>query len=538
MSEQVSFTLRGRNPDVLSCIANLSNDEVFTPPELANRMLDRVAEAWAADHDGANIWADKTVRFLDPFTKSGIFLREITSRLTAGLAAAIPNLAERVNHILTQQVYGIAITHLTSLLARRSVYCSKYANGRHSIAKGFNSEAGNIWFERLEHTWVNGKCAFCGAGRTPLDRGQGFETHAYALIHTDSPKITITDIFGVAMQFDVVVGNPPYQIEAEGNTRTMPIYQKFVDAAISLDPRYLLMVTPSRWFAGGLGLNDFRESMLNSGHLRELVDYPDARDVFPGVEIKGGVSYFLWVKTNDGTTKVVSHTTGSDVATITERRLDEFDVHIRYNEAIPILRKVLAKGERSLSEIVSPQKPFGLQSNQNGASRRTSASQVALYGTKQITYLDLADIPMNQDWVSQSKVLVSEAYGASDTIPHQIIGKPFVVGPHTACTQTYLVIGLFHSADEAKSVQSYLTTRFVRFLVSLRKITQHTKPDTYLWVPLQTWDRDWIDDELYKKYEITKDEIAFIEKMVRPMDLADVTSEDIAESDDDDGDDE
>src|SRR4051794_19716957 len=162
MNARASFTLRGRNPDVLTCIANLSNDEVFTPPELANRMLDTLAEAWAADHDGANLWADKTVKFLDPCTKSGVFLREITSRLAKGLADQMPNLEERVDHILTNQVFGIGITYLTSLLARRSVYCSKHAQGRHSIAKGFLSDAGNVWFEPMEHTWVGDKCKYCG----------------------------------------------------------------------------------------------------------------------------------------------------------------------------------------------------------------------------------------------------------------------------------------------------------------------------------------------------------------------------------------
>ena len=321
MSEQASFTLRGRNPDVLTCIANLSNDEVFTPPEFANRMLDTLAEAWTANHNGANLWADKTVKFLDPFTKSGVFLREITSRLNKGLADEMPNLEERVNHILTQQVFGIGITHLTSLLARRSVYCSKLANGSHSIAKGFDSEAGNVWFERIEHTWVGDRCTYCGAGKSTFDRAEGLETHAYALIHTTDSKAFVTQIFGDEMHFDVVIGNPPYQIDAEGNTRTMPIYQKFVDAAIALDPHYLVMITPSRWFAGGLGLDDFRERMLSDQQLKVFVDYPSAGDVFPGVEIKGGVCYFLWEKGHYGGTTVVGRIPGSDEVTSITRRL-------------------------------------------------------------------------------------------------------------------------------------------------------------------------------------------------------------------------
>lgn len=253
MSSQVSFSIRGRNPDVLTCIANLSNDEVFTPPEFANRMLDTLAEAWATAHKGANIWADSSVRFLDPFTKSGVFLREITNRLTQGLVTEIPNLDNRVDHILTKQVFGIGITHLTSLLARRSLYCSKHAKGEHSIAKSFASDQGNIWFERTEHTWINGRCSFCGAGQTTLDRGEGLETHAYAFIHTYDIKTRVAELFGGIMQFDVIIGNPPYQLADGGGTGTsaMPIYNLFVEQAKALDPRYLTMIIPSRWFTGG-----------------------------------------------------------------------------------------------------------------------------------------------------------------------------------------------------------------------------------------------------------------------------------------------
>jgi len=310
MNAQVSFSLRGRNPDVLTCIANLSNDEVFTPPELANRMLDMLAETWGNDHAGANLWADKTVRFLDPFTKSGVFLREITSRLTQGLAQQMPDLQARVNHILTRQVFGIGITRLTSLLARRSVYCSKHANGPHSVAQGFDNDAGNIWFERTEHIWVNGKCKFCGASQAALDRGEVLETHAYAFIHTDNIKARMIEFFGDLMQFDVIIGNPPYQLNDGGyGTSAAPIYQLFVEQAKTLAPRYLSMIIPARWFAGGKGLDEFRESMLADNRLRSMADYLSAADVFPGVGLKGGVCYFLWNRDHPGLCDVGTHFT-------------------------------------------------------------------------------------------------------------------------------------------------------------------------------------------------------------------------------------
>jgi hypothetical protein len=538
MSAQASFTLRGRNPDVLTCIANLSNDEVFTPPELANRMLDTLAEAWAADHGGANLWADKTVRFLDPCTKSGVFLREITSRLTEGLANEIPDLHARVSHILTQQVFGIAITQITSLLARRSVYCSKHAQGKHSIAKSFSSDAGNIWFERLEHMWVDGRCAYCGASRTILDRGEELESHAYAFIHTDDIKTRMAELFGGDMQFDVIIGNPPYQLGdggGGGGASATPIYNLFVESALSLEPRYVVMITPSRWFSGGKGLDDFRDRMLGDHRFVKLVDFPQLYDVFPGVKIRGGVSYWLWGREHSGGCEILTMIGNEVVGEPAVRKLNAYDVLVRRNEAVRILDKVAfyrvnGEPEPSLGNQVSARRPFGL-TNQRGKANPTGMNDpVLVYGNQHKSYVERSVITTNVSWVDQWKVLLVKAHGTSGRDDVTILGEPVVAGPGTACTETYLVIGRCANESEARNLAAYMRTRFVRFLVSLRKITQNITRDSYKFVPLLPMDHLWTDEDLYKRYGITSDQIAFVESLIseRPTD----ESGDSAEEDD------
>ena len=535
MTPQASFALRGRNPDVLTCIANLSNDEVFTPPELANRMLDMLAAAWAADHGGANLWADKSARFLDPCTKSGVFLREITSRLTRGLADEMPDLEARVNHILTQQVYGIAITHLTSLLARRSLYCSKHANGKHSIARGFRSDAGNIWFERMEHTWVDGRCAYCGASQKTLDRGEGLETHAYAFIHTDDIKTRVAELFGGDMQFDVIIGNPPYQLSDDGfGTSAAPIYQHFVEQAKALEPRYLSLVIPARWFAGGKGLDEFRESMLADNRLRSIDDFLSASDVFPGVGLKGGVCYFLWNRDHPGPCQVTTHFKDWPVSTDSRQLLEEgVDVFIRFNQGLSILKKVMAleSGEtQSLSlpeskrfdRIVSARKPFGLETTFKGTVAR-GAGDVLVYQNGGTGYMPRSSISIGAHLIDKWKVFTGRAApgtGNRDTYPHRIISTPFIGEPGSISSETYLCIGPFDSRSEAESALSYLSCRLTRLLILLHKPSQDTTRKVYTFVPLQDWTRRWTDEDLYAKYGISADEIAFIEKVVRPMNLS------------------
>jgi len=522
MNTQASFALRGRNPDVLTCIANLSNDEVFTPPEFANRILDTLTKAWAEDHNGANLWADKKVKFLDPCTKSGVFLREITGRLNKGLAEEIPNLEERVDHILIKQVFGVGITYLTSLLARRSVYCSKHAKGPHSIASGFASDSGNIWFVRTEHTWAGGKCTYCGASQATFERGEGLETHAYAFIHTDDIKTRVAELFGGDMQFDVIIGNPPYQLASDGGTRDVPIYHMFVEQAKKLEPRYLTMVIPSRWMAGGLGLAGFRQTMLSDARIRELVDYPNAAEVFPSVGINGGVCYFLWDAAHDGPCSISSVRAG-EVNGPASRTLDEFDVLVRDSRALDILRKVLAHKEASINTILARDKEFGWTSNFDGFHEKERKGDLPLYYIRTmkraVGYIARKEVTKSEHLIDTWKLLVPKVGSGRE---RERSGVDLVLGPSliapspSVCTQSYLFF-FVSSRKKAESLQSYYATRFFRFLVSLRKITQDATHSTYRWVPMQTWDRTWTDAELYKKYDLTKDEIAFINSMIRPM---------------------
>jgi Eco57I restriction-modification methylase len=544
VSAQASFALRGRNPDVLTCIANLSNDEVFTPPELANRMLDMLAAAWAADHGGANLWADTTVRFLDPFTKSGVFLREIARRLTQGLAQQMPDLQARVDHILTKQVFGIGITRLTSQLARRSVYCSKHANGAHSVAQGFDNDSGNIWFERTEHTWANGKCTFCGASQAAL------ETHAYAFIHTDHIKTRMTELFGVPMQFDAIIGNPPYQLNDGGyGTSAAPIYQLFVEQAKTLEPRYLSMVIPARWFAGGKGLDEFREAMLADNRLRSIADYLSAADVFPGVGLKGGVCYFLWNRDHPGLCDVSTHFKDWPVSTANRSLLEKgADVFIRFNEGLSILQKVasveigqsdslLLPESKRFDRLVSSRKPFALETTFKGKATKR-AGDVLIYQNGGTGYIAKDSITAGHELIDKWKIYVGRAApgtGNRDTYPHRILSTPFIGEPDSICSETYLCIGPFDTQPEAESALSYLSCRLTRLLILLHKPSQDTTRKVYTFVPTQARTKRWTDEDLYAKYGISPSEIEFIEKLVRPMKLTSDLFGDVAvgESEDD-----
>lgn len=518
------------NPDVLSCLANLSNDEVFTPPEVVNQMLDLLPQ---------ELFRDPNTKFLDPVCKTGVFLREIAKRLIKGLDDQIPDLQQRIDHIFRYQLFGIAITELTSLLSRRGVYCSKYPNSDLSVTH-FDTADGNIRFKRIEHTWgkttvgSDGKtkcsCIFCGANRQQYERGDGLETHAYEWIHTNAPE----EIWN--MKFDVIIGNPPYQLSDGGNNASAtPIYQKFVIQAKKLSPSYLVMITPSRWFNGGRGLDDYRAEMLTDDRIAVIHDYLDSSILFPGVNIAGGCSYFLWDKQHSGECSIYVHQKENVDMTIRPLLEDGCDSYIRFNSAVSILHKIRNKQGTSFqnnvvggryygfhTKIVWENDTYGKIQTADGKAfipitkKRIAEDSIKIYIHGGICYIEKNKIPKGIDTLEQYRIIIPRTGNPDGTI----ISTPKICEPGSCISNSFVMFLPNEEISEAiaKNIISYLSTKFCRLLISLKSSTQDKAPRVYQFVPMQDFSRSWTDEELYAKYDLTQDEIDFIESMIKPMD--------------------
>lgn len=495
--------LTSYNPDVLACIANLSNDEVFTPPEVANAMLDLLPQ---------ELFSDPSATFLDPACKSGVFLREIAKRLIDGLAETFPDLQQRLDHIFHNQLFGIAITELTSLLSRRSLYCSKYPNSAYSVSH-FKDVQGNIRYKRIPHRWQNGRCVFCGASQSEYDRGDELETHAYEWIHTTKPE----ELW--KMKFDVIISNPPYQLSDGGNgVSAKPVYHYFIQNAKKLRPRYMTMIIPARWYSGGKGLDEFRAQMLNDKHIRRLVDFTNSADSFPGVDVAGGICYFLWDRDHPG---LCTYTNNFNNKSVTiQKALNEYPTFIRYPIADGIISKVRALSEPTMDTMVTTRKPFGLATNE----KPTQAGDLTLRYNKGTGKYQRRFVHVGIEYIDKWKVMISylsaEHAGQPDKNGQfRVLSTMELLPPKHICTETYLLAGCFDTKEKAQNLISYLSTKFARFLVGQIAVSQHITKSCFAFVPLQDFSKPWTDQELYAKYSLTQEEIDFIESMIKPMEL-------------------
>lgn len=520
------------NPDVLSCLANLSNDEVFTPPELANRMLDLLPQA---------LFSSKETTFLDPATKSGVFLREIAKRLIKGLENEIPDLQTRINHIFTKQIFGLGITELTSLLARRSLYCSRSANHQYALCTEFDDPQGNIFYSPLQHSWENGRCLHCGVSQQLYDRASHLESHAYAFIHQPIQEI----IPNCPMKFDVIIGNPPYQLsvgnDGGNSSKAKSIYHQFIETAIKLSPTYISMITPSRWMTKSTeGIPaEWVDEIISSNKFKIIHDFETSHICFPGISIEGGVNYFLWERNYEGKCDYYYHLNADEAF----HRFDYLDtgnsgIVIRDPRTFGVINKIaeqhgnyFLEEMENFSSLVSPKDFFtnkqNLTSKWSGYSKKqTSQSDIKYYLNKTLEdcgfgWVRADQIPKNLLSKNLHKVYIPAANGSKDIV----LGKPFYGEPNSVCSQTYLVIGYnpeIHSLtkEECENIISYIQTRFFRYLVSVKKKTQNGPRGVYQFVPMQDFSKPWTDKELYEKYQLTKDEIQYIESMIRPMGAA------------------
>ena len=451
--EAVAEAVRSNDKEVIdmakaclsSTVAKKKFGEVFTPISLVDEMLDKLP---------VELWLDPTLTWLDPAMGSGNFLIRVSDRLMEGLAAAIPDEADRRKHIMEQMVYGVELQPKNVMIA--SMF---------------------------------------------LDPESQYETH---LACADSLKFDFWD-----MKFDVVVGNPPYQKEDGGHSRSSkPIYHTFVYKSQELSARYVLMITPSRWMIGGKGLSGFRNDMMKDRRVKLIVDDSSSSGIFTSVDIAGGVSYFLWDAEYYGPCNFNG----------VERYLDEEDIIVRENEALSILKKVKKSSQIWIGSSASPRKPYGL----DGEAEEVANSGVPCWHKQSIGLRMISpdDVKDPRGDVNTWRVLVPYAPIAGQTDFSKPISffndkNVIIAKPGEYCTETFIILKSCSTEEEAKNFLSYLKTRFFRFMLRMRTISQHITRENYMWVPdLEDYSKEWNDRELYTHFNLTQEEITLIENTI------------------------
>lgn len=540
------------NFDILETITNVGNDEVFTPRKTCDMILDSLPE---------EVWHNPNYKWLNPATKNGIFEREIAIRLDDGLKDIIPDTEQRRKHILQNMIYSIGQTRFTANVARRTVYyCSQanrkcdgikaddghYVNG-YAIGNGswFDDEEGNIKTPNINHTFVDDKgetmpsscsgeekkkyrCKYCGInGASAYNDANQRETYAYEFIHFDGDELLkhLQDRFfggNRNMKFDIIIGNPPYQLSTndKGGIQAIPIYNKFVEQAFALKPKYISMIIPSRWYTGGMGMDSFRNAFLSNDHIELLFDFPKSRDCFSNVDIAGGVCFFLWSSSFTGDCRVISSIGGKNTEKI--RKLNQFDVFVRSNIGVEIINKIRKKANKYLNEVVASISPFGLSTNVKG-KKNYFAGSVKLISSSGESFIQANDVPKGKEYIDEYKISIGQlnpdrggVNNASDG-KSNVTTKVKIYEPNEVFTATYLLLNHFKVKEEAENFAIYIKTKFVRYLVNLTLSSMHITKDNFRFVPTMEFSRTWTDNELYSYFDLNDEEIKDIESTIREM---------------------
>lgn len=321
------------------------------------------------------------------------------------------------------------------------------------------------------------------------------------------------------MKFDVIIGNPPYQLSDGGNKNSAkPIYQFFVLQAMKLNPRYLSMIIPARWYAGGKGLDDFRNSMLTDKHITRLVDYSNAKDCFPGISLGGGVCYFLWTRDKEDECQYTNIHDGLE--STQSRNLNEFPVFVRYNEALSIIHKVQKKSSSFVSDVMGGRNPYGFESFARGEKEKKAKTDCTLYYSGGVGYVSRHSVSKSTDLIDKYNVMISRATSEHAGEPdssgmYNVLSVIKVLKPQEVCTDSYLLAYSSDSEEIAENFADYVRTKFFRFLVLQSVTSISLSKKKFGFVPMLDYSRKWSDEDLYKWFELSDEEIHFIESMIK-----------------------
>ncbi|MDG1938428.1 MAG: Eco57I restriction-modification methylase domain-containing protein [Pseudomonadales bacterium] len=540
--------------DILTLFESLNNHEVFTPPRLARELLSLIPKS---------VWSDPNTRVLDPCVKSGVFLREAMYLCFEGLRGKgsfkaqdgnTYNLEEPkqlMKHILKNMLFGISTSELTGYLSRRTLYGVMEANTdkQTALIDAFGRSKNNHeWTEDekvnfLIRNWFNdyydhkmfNVLDYKGYEREgnifyPREKVQKkviedgsyeIEDTYYPFIEDNTEHSKIEQIRNGEMKFDVIIGNPPYQISDGGNAASAkPIYHKFVESAFSLSPKYISFIIPARWYAGGKGLKNFRESMLLNTHVSHLIDYANGKDCFPGTSIGGGVCYFLYNKSYTGPCQVTNINNGS--SSVSKRSLSRYPFFIRDNKSVKIIESMGDKLKNSIASIISSRNPFGYPTKHRG--KETSfPSCLTLHSSQGISYVPREaeskyDTAIDSYNVIISRVTTEHANEPAKDGRFKVLSTIKVIGPKEVCTDSYLRLGAFETSEEAENLAAYLKTKTARFLL-LQAITSiNLSSEKFIFVPLVDFSECWTDSKLKVHFSLSDEQVLYINASMREID--------------------